>query len=177
MDDPDSLLTLVLIAIIVLIVTRYDSRRANISSLEYKVYSCVNLERTRMGLSALELNDAMSDVARKHSRDMAHRSYFSHKNLTGESHSERLEGEDIHVEGVSAENIAKYSIVSSITQPDNIKSYRSLDELAKAVVSGWMHSTGHRKNIGNADFRNTGIGVSLGLDGETYYFTQVFTGG
>lgn len=176
MDDPDSLLTLILIAFLVLVITRYDSRRANISTLEYKVYYCINLERKKIGLTELELSDTLSDVARMHSMDMARRSYFDHTNLTGESHSERLESEGIHLEGVSAENIARYSIISSIQQPGNIKTYKSLDELTKAVVDGWMHSPGHRKNINNGDFKKTGVGVALGLDNETYYFTQVFTG-
>jgi uncharacterized protein YkwD len=41
------------------------------------------------------------------------------------------------------------------------------------VVSGWMHSEGHRKNILDTRWKETGIGIYITSDG-TYYFTQVF---
>jgi uncharacterized protein YkwD len=40
------------------------------------------------------------------------------------------------------------------------------------VVDGWMHSSGHRRNI-LGDFTHIGVASSLNEQGEPYY-TQVF---
>jgi uncharacterized protein YkwD len=46
---------------------------------------------------------------------------------------------------------------------------------ADVLISGWMQSKPHRKNILSADFNLTGIGTAESADG-TLYATQVFMG-
>jgi uncharacterized protein YkwD len=41
------------------------------------------------------------------------------------------------------------------------------------VVEGWMNSPGHRKNILEPRWKESGIGIFINSNG-TYYFTQVF---
>ena len=47
----------------------------------------------------------------------------------------------------------------------------------RAIVNGWMHSTGHRENILRTKFKDIGIGVKLGapqrgLSGGATYVTD-----
>ena len=44
---------------------------------------------------------------------------------------------------------------------------------SKAVVFGWMCSSGHRKNIMSCDTADIGVGLAKGYNGR-YYHTQVF---
>jgi uncharacterized protein YkwD len=41
------------------------------------------------------------------------------------------------------------------------------------AVERWMKSTGHRENILNDRWKESGIGIAITADGA-YYFTQVF---
>jgi uncharacterized protein YkwD len=52
--------------------------------------------------------------------------------------------------------------------------YKNPDaELPQRAIEGWMASPPHRDNLLSADFRESGIGVAQGADGETYV-TQDF---
>ena len=45
----------------------------------------------------------------------------------------------------------------------------------KEVVTAWMNSEGHRKNILNSSFTKIGVGVAQKSNG-TLYWTQMFIG-
>jgi hypothetical protein len=62
-----------------------------------------------------------------------------------------------------AENLFK------ISGADGLKA----DETAKKMVEGWLKSEGHRKNLMNPGYYETGVGVARAEDG-TYYASQVF---
>lgn len=121
---------------------------------ERQMLELVNIERTKVGLKALEWNEATAEVARSHSKDMFEKGYFSHQNPAGQSPFDRLEKAGIKF-GAAGENIA----------------YASTVELAH---NGLMRSPGHRANILSADFKRVGIGV---VDGGVYgkMFGQDFT--
>ena len=176
MDDPETIVLGLLFIFLVLVITRFDGNKANISSLEYKTYVQVNNERKKIGLPALELSSELSDIARKHSIDMVVKSFFSHKNKEGKTHVERIKDGGLTPTGLSSENLAKANIVKTINTASGNKNYRNLDELVSGIVRGWMNSSGHRKNMTDKHPTKTGVGVYVGLDGETYYFTQVFVG-
>ena len=44
---------------------------------------------------------------------------------------------------------------------------------ARAAVGAWLESPGHRRNLFNAAYTQTGIGVSESPDGY-YYVTELF---
>jgi len=56
----------------------------DISKIELLVHEKINIQRTQQGLSSLELDQQISDIARMHSQDMAKNNYFSHTSLSGE---------------------------------------------------------------------------------------------
>ena len=124
-------------------------------TIEEEIHRLINIERANHGLAPLQLSSELSRVAESHSQDMASKDYFSHTSPEGLSPFDRIKGAGISY-GAAAENIA------------------AGQKTAESVVKAWMNSDGHRKNILNANYKKTGIGV---VNGGSYgiYHTQLFT--
>ncbi len=129
-----------------------------ISFLERLIYDRVNEERFKHNLPKLEWSSDITEVARKHSEDMAIKGYFAHENKEGELVSERLEKAGI-VFTVSAENLF------------NCENYQ---DVAEESVRGWMQSQGHRENILNDRVEEAGVGIYKVNGRNQYYITQNF---
>jgi uncharacterized YkwD family protein len=122
-------------------------------SFEEQVAVLVNEQRAANGLAPLTLNAALSNAARAKSQDMHDNKYFSHTSPTYGSPFEMLTAFGISYRS-AGENIAM-----GYSTPE-------------AVMSAWMNSEGHRKNILNPSY--TQIGVGYVADGN--YWTQEFIG-
>ena len=131
-----------------------DTQSPTEDSLSMQVFKLVNEQRAKYGLSALEYNKELENVAAAHSRDMAVNNYFSHTSLSGLSPFDRLKNAGISY-SYAAENIA------------------AGQKTAQAVMDSWMNSEGHRANILNANLKEIGVGV---YEGGSYgiYWTQLF---
>ena len=131
-----------------------QTRQAVVSDSEFQksVLFYVNEYRAKRHLSALKMNNNISQEAAKHSRDMASKAMpFGHNDFNGRI--KRLYRKIAQCNG-GAENVA----------------YWRYD--AKKLVDGWIASSGHRQNIvGN--YNLTGIGIAHGKTGWAYY-TQIF---
>lgn len=114
------------------------------------VIDLVNAVRSDVGCAPLAVEEPLEDAAQLHAEDMSERSYMDHVNPEGMDPSARAAAQG-HDGGVG-ENIA-------MGYPD-----------AEAVMDGWMSSPGHRANIENCDYQTIGVG----LDGDGWYWTQVF---
>jgi uncharacterized protein YkwD len=125
--------------------------------IESEIFKLINGEREKHGLSSLFWNEQIADIARRHSRDMADRQYFSHKERDGSLVSKRADKANIQWNSI-AENIIWF-----IGMPDP----------AGYAADGWMNSEGHRENILTKGWKQTGVGAAVGPDGS-YYITQVF---
>ena len=152
------------------------------ANLERKVHRLVNRERERHGLATLSWDDALSRIARGHSRDMSRRRYFSHDSPEGHGLAYRYAQEgyrcairigNVRYEG--AENILQNNLYDKVVIVNGKASYdwNTEDHLAETTVRGWMDSPGHRKNILTPHWRNEGIGVFLDPDGKIF-ITQNF---
>ena len=124
------------------------------SAIEKQVLDLVNAERAKYGLSALTWADDLANIARAHSQDMIRRNYFDHTDPDGRSPFDRLKNAGIRYR-YAAENIA-YGQKSPA-----------------AVMNAWMNSSGHRKNILNANLKEIGVGA-VSSSGGTIYWTQLF---
>jgi uncharacterized protein YkwD len=123
------------------------------SNIDKGILYYVNLHRHSMGMPLLQLNEVESEVAARHSRDMAAgRIPFGHMGLQSRVDAIKKELGPVSSTG---ENVAL--------------GQRS----PKEVVSDWLKSPGHRKNI-EGDFRLTGIGLARDSKGLIYY-TEIFT--
>lgn len=125
------------------------------ASYEARVVQLVNIERQKNGLSSLHLDKAISDVARTKSRDMAVNNYFAHYSPTY---------------GMASDMLLKFGITWS-TWGENIASGQDTPEI---VVSEWMNSPTHKKNILSPNFTFIGVGYYVDSSG-TPYWTQMFT--
>jgi uncharacterized protein YkwD len=147
------------------------------TALELKIHNLVNRRREQFGFPPLEWNNDLREVAFSHSRDMSTNLFFSHFNLKGQAHDDRLMGSGIYYFSNSAENILEENIytydMDRLRNCTRIVIEKTTDELASEAVSGWMNSSGHRANILN-DFDETGIGAYLDANGVTLYVTQLF---
>jgi uncharacterized protein YkwD len=133
---------------------------SDIVTMENQVKTLVDNERIANGKPALEWNESLRTVARKHSQDMIDRNFFSHINPDGLDPFQRMTAAGISFTA-AAENIAQNQGFA--------------DPGSQAVI-GWMNSQGHRDNIldvNNYGFSQTGVGIAKKADG-TYFFTQLF---
>ncbi len=142
--------------------------RANSTRIEAATLCLVNLQRARHGERALRPNADLSRAAAAHSADMVARDYFDHTSPGGETLLDRIKASTYlppRAGYILGENIALGTM--QLATP-------------AAIVSSWMKSPGHRANILNGGFRDSGLGVvarapqsyAHGQPGATY--TQQF---
>ncbi len=119
---------------------------ADTPSINEQVIDLVNQERWLNGqLPPLKSNPILENVALQHSTDMAMRDFFSHCDPdTGTLPWDRMKTAGYNY------NTALENIAAGFRTPD-------------AVVTAWMNSPGHRKNILSTTAREIGIG---------YYFEK-----
>ncbi|WP_255298582.1 SafA/ExsA family spore coat assembly protein [Brevibacillus dissolubilis] len=125
-----------------------------IKSFESEVVTLVNQQRAKYGLKALRANWELARVARYKSADMRDKNYFSHTSPTYGSPFDMMKQFGIRYTA-AGENIA-----AGQTTPQQ-------------VVTSWMNSEGHRRNILNANFTEIGVGYASG-GSYRHYWTQMF---
>lgn len=123
--------------------------------LEAQMLNLINQERTKRGLSPLQMDNRIVHLARKKSKDMIDNNYFAHNSPTYGSPFKMLNDAGIRYR-TAAENIAGNRTVSG-------------------AHTALMNSAGHQRNILNPAFSKIGIGI---VKGGPYgmMFTQIFIG-
>lgn len=117
-----------------------NSSNTNLTSDEQEVLNLINNQRKQNGLSELSINNEVQNVAQIKAKDMVDNNYFSHTSPTYGSPFDMLKSFKISY-NTAGENIAGNSSNSG-------------------AVTAWMNSSGHRANILNSSFNQTGIGVA-----------------
>jgi uncharacterized protein YkwD len=105
------------------------------------------INRLRRGTAAPQLaaNYHLDVAAQRHAEDMLARSYFAHRSPDGTSVRERARAAGYEWAAIG-ENLAL--------------GQRTIDE----AVEGWMKSAGHRENILDSRFTDSGVGLAIGRD-------------
>lgn len=128
------------------------------------VLTTVNAARAKAGCGPLRVNPKLVAAAKSHARAMAEQNFFAHAGKDGSRFSARIEQQGYSYRS-AAENIA------------------AGQETAREVVTGWLQSAGHRRNILNCGMSETGIAVVYQPDDRPlrgssyplrYYWVQVF---
>jgi len=126
-----------------------------VAQVESEIHALVNRHRARAGLAPLAYDERIAEIAREHSRAMAsRRRSFGHADFDDRN---RAISRVIPLRGM-AENVAYDS--------------RTGAQLVPSLVTGWINSPGHRRNIRGA-YDLTGVGVARSADGVSYA-TQIF---
>jgi uncharacterized protein YkwD len=153
---PDALLIAVLLALAPAAPVAADTAQSVLAS--------INSVRAKAGCGPLKLNKALMAAADGHARNMAEQDFFSHKDKSGRGITGRVRNQGYRY-GLVAENIA------------------AGQESPNEAVQAWLDSPGHRKNILNCKFRDTGIAMVYQPDDKPlrgqrmslrYYWVQVF---
>jgi uncharacterized protein YkwD len=128
------------------------------------VLTAVNAARAKAGCGPLQVNRKLEAAAKAHARAMAEQNFFSHAGKDGSRLPGRIDKQGYSYRS-AAENIA------------------AGQETAREVVTSWLKSSGHRKNILDCGMSETGIAVVYQPDDRPfdgsgyalhYYWVQVF---
>ncbi|HEY9367675.1 sigma-70 family RNA polymerase sigma factor [Streptomyces sp.] len=112
----------------------------------------VNLRRSEAGCGPLRTDPRLVEAARAHARDMVARGYFDHASPDGRNVDARI-GAAGYPWSLVGENLA-----AGRTDPG-------------AVVGDWMGSDGHRRNLLDCRYRDTGVAAVPGPDGTVWVQT------
>jgi uncharacterized protein YkwD len=154
-----------------------------VADLERRIHDLINRERTSKKLKPLRFDGQLSKIARGHSTDMARRRFFSHVNPDGKDPTDRgmaarYTCRKVYVNYSTAglaENIYQGNLYNRIRTSGDRKSYdwNTAEDLAKQSVKGWMNSSGHRRNILEKNYTESGVGIAISRD-DKVYVTQMF---
>jgi uncharacterized protein YkwD len=128
----------------------FESREAELMSL---LVTQTNQQRNAAGCEQLDVDQELIQASERQSAYMANTGNFSHIGRGGSTFAGRARAAGYTTP--AGENIAW--------------GYGSATE----VMTAWMASPAHRRNILNCEVQSIGTGVSYADDG-TPYFTQVF---
>ena len=143
------------------------------------IHTMTNKQRTSRKLSALSRIGAIDSIAHRHSLDMSNRNYFEHVSPEGVTAWDRREHAGYDCSGFAENIFLQPAYISySYTDKDDPSSYtyswiKDEKTVADKIVTGWMNSPGHRKNILNPKYDRIGVGVVINAD-EKVYATQNF---
>jgi uncharacterized protein YkwD len=121
----------------------------NLESIRAATLCLVNHERSAHGEAPLHANSHLQQAAQGHTESMVQDDYFEHLGPQGETPLQRMR---------AAGYI--YSSQLGYAVGENIAWGTLWLGNPHAIVAAWMASPGHRANILDAQYRDTGIGVS-----------------
>lgn len=113
--------------------------KKDLTSDELEVFNLINAKRTANGLSPLNIDNELQNVARVKAKDMVDNNYFSHNSPTYGTPF----------------NMMKNFGITYKTAGENIAGNSS----NQGAVEAWMNSEGHRANILNSSYNYTGVAV------------------
>ena len=147
---------MVMVAVLVVPLPRLSP--LELAQLERRLFDEVNRRRQAAGGGLpLRWDERLAAAARAHSEDMAARRYFEHVSPEGRTPAARVQAA-----GVPYRRVA-----------ENIGESRNQEDPVRAAADGWMNSPGHRANIVDPAFVESGLGAAADADGALY-FTQLF---
>jgi uncharacterized protein YkwD len=121
----------------------------NLEEIRAATLCLVNRERSANGEGVLSGNEHLQEAAQRHSDGMAAGDYFEHNGPGGDTPLDRMRG---------AGYIASANVGYEVGE--NIGWGTLWLASPRSMVASWMASPGHRANILDSHFRDTGIGVS-----------------
>lgn len=127
-------------------------------ALEQRIHALVNEQRKRAQLEPLAWHEAVARAARDHSKNMAERNFFDHKDPRWGDVDKRLN---------------RFRIAWRACG-ENIFMSQGHSNPARIAVQGWMNSPGHRANILRQQFTHAGVGVFYRKHDQAYFITQIF---
>lgn len=113
---------------------------AKSSISEKNIFKLINKERNKSNLSSLTLNNKLVQAAINKAKDLSENKYFDHNSENGKKFSSWIK-----------ETGYEYSFIGENLAKDFNDS--------ESIIKAWLKSPGHKKNILNNNFTETGIAV------------------
>lgn len=113
------------------------------------VLCLVNQERAAHGESELRADEHLQQAAQAHTESMVSGNYFEHVGPAGETPVARMRASGYI-----------YSSQVGFEVGENLAWGTLWESSPRAIVASWMASQGHRENILDPHYRDTGVGVS-----------------
>ena len=110
----------------------------------------LNTVRRSHHLHRLRFNHKLALAGLRHAHDMVNNQYFAHDTPSGQDFVQRIFNTDY------VPSAAKYLLGENLAWGDHKGS------TPRQIVSAWMHSPPHRRNILTHDFREIGIAIVVG---------------
>ena len=129
-----------------------------LAGLEDRLAERVSEQRREHDLSALRRDPGLQRAARAHAVDMLERGYTGHVGPDGRSATERVGILDRRFIGATGENLAEHVGVPARAVAQQV------GPMALQLISGFLDSAEHRKNLLNADYAHHGIGAAAADD-------------
>ncbi len=169
-----------------------NSRIVSAETLDQSLFNAavlhyVNIERCNRGLAPLKSDNNLIRATRQHSRNMASNAYVSHKSQQSgyRNLQDRLSRARVTYR-VAGENVAKSFVFAfdrrNIGASANCQFRFSSDgavvprhtynSLAEDLVSLWMESPTHKRNILYRDYRRAG--AAIGIDNDSSFCGTVY---
>ena len=128
------------------------------ASDESWIFNLINAERRKRRLSELIWSEELSRIAQNYSKSMARGNFFSHFDRSGADVGSR----------VRAARISGWRKAG-----ENLFYCEGIEDFQNFAVKNWMKSAGHRRNILDKDWTQTGIGIALDKS-KRIFITQIF---
>ena len=119
----------------------------DLHSIEIQVHQIVNQARNSHHLPALNWNETLAAEARRHALRIAMGHFFAHQDPVRGDIDQRL----------NRSGIEWMRCAENLYEGDN-------RDLAKEAVRSWLQSEGHRKNILDSMFSDSGVGIAIKAD-------------
>jgi uncharacterized protein YkwD len=123
--------------------------KSNLKLIREATLCLVNRERVSRGERPLRANARLRRAAQAHTHSMAFDDYFAHVGPRGQTPLARIRGV-----GYASSSHVAYEV------GENLAWATGRLATPRAIVASWMASPGHRANILDSHYRETGIGVS-----------------
>lgn len=169
-----------------------DNRVVSAETLDQTLFNAavlhyVNIERCNRGLTPLKSDNKLIRATRQHSSNMASNAYVSHQSQQSgyRNLKDRLTKANVRYQ-VAGENVAKSFVFAfdrrnigssgncqfRFSSTGGVVPRHTYDSLAKDLVSLWMESPTHRRNILYRDYRRAG--ATIGIDTDSSYCGTVY---
>jgi uncharacterized protein YkwD len=125
--------------------------------LESAVLDELNLVRLEHGLNQLRLNARLTAAADSHSLEMVRSGYFGHESADGRHFAQRIKDFYRPLRARRPWTVGENLI------------WQERRLTARAAMTAWLGSPGHRENLLDADFREVGISALQALGAPGVY--------
>lgn len=121
-----------------------------VEGVQTAVVDAVNRHRASAGVASIVVDSRLTGAAQSHANDMAARGVMTHTGSDGSNAGQR---------------ITAYGYGWSMWAENVAGGQKTPDE----VMTAWMNSDGHRRNILDGRLVNIGVAAATGSNGVTYW--------